>query len=139
MSLAGFSSHDASFGYWNSPPIEAVAVFFMMLAGVSVALYFVAWRQRSLRPLWRNVEARAFVGVMAGAVVLISLYLWRRRHLSQLPRGAAPHRVPRGLGRHDHRLRDAGLCAVAAVRAAADAAAGLLRHLRRLHRRAASR
>ena len=76
MSLAGFSSHDASFGYWDSPLIEAVAVVFMMLAGISVALYFVAWRQRSLRPLWHNVEARAFGGVMAGAVLLISLYLW---------------------------------------------------------------
>ncbi|MBN8491822.1 MAG: TrkH family potassium uptake protein [Burkholderiales bacterium] len=76
MSLAGFSSHDASFGYWNSALIEAVAVFFMMLAGISVALYFVAWRQRSLRPLWRNTEARAFVLVMVGAVALISLYLW---------------------------------------------------------------
>ena len=76
MSLAGFSSHDASFGFWNSALIEAVAVFFMMLAGISVALYFVAWRQRSLRPLWRNVEARAFVSVIAGTVLLISLYLW---------------------------------------------------------------
>jgi trk system potassium uptake protein TrkH len=76
MSLAGFSSHDASFGYWNSPLIEAVAVFFMMLAGISVALYFVAWRQRSLKPLWGNVEARAFVAVMVGTVLLISLYLW---------------------------------------------------------------
>jgi len=76
MSLAGFSSHDASFGYWNSPVIEGVAVLFMLLAGISVALYFVAWRQRSLMPLLRNVEARAFVGVMAGAVALISLYLW---------------------------------------------------------------
>ncbi len=76
MSLAGFSSHDASFGYWNSALIEGVAVVFMMLAGISVALYFVAWRQRSLRPLWRNVEARAFVAVMVAAVALISLYLW---------------------------------------------------------------
>jgi trk system potassium uptake protein len=76
MSLAGFSSHDASFGFWNSALIEGVAVFFMMLAGISVALYFVAWRQRSLKPLWRNVEARAFVAVMVGAVALISLYLW---------------------------------------------------------------
>ena len=76
MSLAGFSSHDASFGYWNSGVIEGVAVFFMMLAGISVALYFVAWRQRSLRALWGNLEARAFVAVMVGAVALISLYLW---------------------------------------------------------------
>ncbi len=76
MSTAGFSSHDASFGYWNSPLIEGVSVFFMMLAGVSVALYFLAWRRRSLAPLWRNTEARAFVGVMAASVLLISLYLW---------------------------------------------------------------
>jgi trk system potassium uptake protein TrkH len=76
MSLAGFSSHDASFGYWNSAAIEAVAVFFMLLAGISVALYFLAWRQRSLRPLWRNVEARAFLLLMLLSVLFVSLYLW---------------------------------------------------------------
>ncbi len=75
MGLGGFSSHDASFGYWNSPRIEAVAVFFMMLAGVSVAVYFLAWRQRSLGALWRNVEARAFVVAIVGAIVLISSYV----------------------------------------------------------------
>jgi len=76
MGLAGFSSHDASFGYWDSPLIEAVAVVFMMLAGISFALYFVAWRQRSLRVLWTNVEARAFYLAILGAVVLISGYMW---------------------------------------------------------------
>ncbi|MDH4390814.1 MAG: potassium transporter TrkG [Aquabacterium sp.] len=75
MGLGGFSSHDASFGHWNSPLIEAVAVVFMMLAGVSFALYFAAWRQRSLRVLWANVEVRAFVGVVVATVALISLYL----------------------------------------------------------------
>ncbi len=76
MGLGGFSSHDASFGYWDSALIEAVAVVFMMLAGVSVALYFVAWRHRSLRGLWRNVEVRAFVAVIVGATALISVYVW---------------------------------------------------------------
>jgi trk system potassium uptake protein TrkH len=76
MGLGGFSSHDASFGYWNSALIEAVAVVFMLLAGVSIAVYFVAWRQRSLRPLWRNVEVRAYVAVMVGATLLISVYIW---------------------------------------------------------------
>ncbi len=75
MGLGGFSSHDASFGYWNSPLIEAVAVVFMMLAGVSFLLYFAAWRQRSLRVLWDNVEVRAFVGVVLASVVLISGFL----------------------------------------------------------------
>jgi trk system potassium uptake protein TrkH len=76
MGLAGFSSHDASFGYWNSPLIEAVAVVFMLLAGVSFALYFLAWQRGSLRVLWRNTEARAFVAVMVGATLLVSLYIW---------------------------------------------------------------
>ena len=76
MGLGGFSSHDASFGYWNSPAIEGVAVLFMMLAGVSVALYFSAWRQRSLHVLWRNVEARAFWLATAVVVVVVSLYIW---------------------------------------------------------------
>jgi trk system potassium uptake protein TrkH len=75
VSLGGFSSHDLSLGYWNSPLIEAVAVFFMLLSGVSLVLYFVAWRSRSLAPLWRNAEVRAFYAVLAGSVVLIAGYL----------------------------------------------------------------
>lgn len=75
MSLGGFSSHDRSFGYWNSPAIEAVAVVFMMISGVSLALYFVAWRQRSLRVLWQDLEVRSFYAVVAGTVLLVSAYL----------------------------------------------------------------
>jgi trk system potassium uptake protein len=76
MSLAGFSSHDASFGYWDSPLIEGVAVFFMLLAGVSFALYFLAWQRRSLSVVWRNAEARAFVAVMLAATAVVSVYIW---------------------------------------------------------------
>jgi trk system potassium uptake protein len=76
VSLGGFSSHDASFGYWNSPLIEAVAVLFMLLAGVNLMLYFVAWRQRSLAVLWRSVEVRFFYAVLAASIALISVFLW---------------------------------------------------------------
>ena len=48
LGLGGFSSHDASFAYWNSPLIEGVAVVFMMLAGFSFLLHFTAWRRKSL-------------------------------------------------------------------------------------------
>jgi len=75
VSLGGLSSHDASFGHWNSPALEIVAMVFMMLAGVSFALYFVAWRSRSLRVLWSDLELRAFFGVVIGSIVLISVYL----------------------------------------------------------------
>jgi trk system potassium uptake protein TrkH len=75
MSLGGFSSHDLSFGYWNSARIETVAIVFMLLAGVNFALYFLAWRQRSLACVWRDVEVRAFFAVLLGSVGLIVLFL----------------------------------------------------------------
>ncbi len=75
VSLGGFSSHDASFGHWNSSLIEAVAMLFMVLAGVNLTLYFAAWRQRSGGVLWRNVELRSFFGVLLGSIALISVYL----------------------------------------------------------------
>ena len=76
MGLGGFSSHDASFGHWDSPLLEGVAAVFMMLAGVNFALYFVAFRQRSWRVLWRELEVRAYVLVVVGTVLLVAAYLY---------------------------------------------------------------
>ncbi len=75
MSLGGFSSHDASLGYFNSPQVEMVAVVFMLLAGVNFALYFLAWKRRSLAVLWRDAELRTYVLVLLGSVALITGYL----------------------------------------------------------------
>ena len=75
MGLGGFAAYDASFAAFNSPLIEAVAVVFMLLAGVNFALYFVAFKRRSLRGLWRDIEVRSYVLVMVGAVLLIATFL----------------------------------------------------------------
>jgi len=75
ISLGGFSPYDASFGHFNSPALEAVAMVFMLLAGINLVLYFVALRARSLSVLWDNTEIRAFYAVLAGSIVLITAYL----------------------------------------------------------------
>lgn len=75
VSLGGFSSYDASLGHWNSAAVEAVAMLFMMLSGVSLLQYFAVLRARSPAPLWRNVEVRAFYGVIAAAIAVITGYL----------------------------------------------------------------
>ena len=75
MGLGGFAAYDASFGFFNSPAIEAVAIVFMMIAGVNFALYFVAWRQRSLAAVWRDSEARLFVATMVVSVLAIAAFL----------------------------------------------------------------
>ena len=68
MGLGGSSSHDASFGYWNSPSVEMVATFFMALSGISFARYFIVWRSRSGVSLMRDAEVRAY-----GFVLLVSI------------------------------------------------------------------
>ena len=75
ISLGGFSPYDASLGYFDSPAIEAVAIVFMMLSGINLMLYFVAWRRRSPAVLWRSPEVRAFYGAVLGTVLLLAVYL----------------------------------------------------------------
>ncbi len=61
MGLGGFSSHDASFGYFNSPAIEAVAILFMLIAGCNFATHYVVLSGRSLRPYATDPEAGMFL------------------------------------------------------------------------------
>ncbi len=75
MGLGGFSSYDASFGQFNSPAIEAVAIVFMLIAGINFALYFVAWKRRSLWGVWRDFETRMFLLTMLVSVFGIALFL----------------------------------------------------------------
>jgi trk system potassium uptake protein TrkH len=75
MGLGGFSSHDASFGHWNSPLIETVTVVFMLIAGMNFATLFLAVRGRSLLPYAHDPEARYFLGVTLASVIGIAIYL----------------------------------------------------------------
>ena len=75
MGLGGFSSHDASFGYFDSPAIEAVAIAFMLIAGMNFATHFMALSGRSLRPYRHDPEARWFLVVTLGSVLGIAVFL----------------------------------------------------------------
>lgn len=72
MGLGGLSSHDASFGYFNSQAIEGVAIVFMTLSGVSFARYFIVWRARSLHSLFFDAEVRGYIGVLIASVALVT-------------------------------------------------------------------
>ena len=76
MGLGGFSSHDANIGYFNSPAIELVAIFFMLLAGVNFATHYLAWSERGIAPYRRDTEAMTYVFVTVASIVMISAYLW---------------------------------------------------------------
>lgn len=75
MGLGGFSSHDDSFGYFNSPLIEATTIVFMLIAGVNFASHFMVWRSKSFSPYRHDPEARLFLGVIAASVLGLAVYL----------------------------------------------------------------
>lgn len=77
VSLGGFSTHDESFGYFNSPLLEGICIAFMLFSGINYGTHFLALRGRSLRSYVRDPEAIWFFGVLGISVLIIGIYIWK--------------------------------------------------------------
>jgi len=71
VAIGGFSTHDASIGYFNSGVIEAVAIVFMFLAGINFSLHFVAWNNRSLVDYWKDSEFKTYIIILLFSILII--------------------------------------------------------------------
>lgn len=78
MGLGGFSTHDASVGFFNSPAIEFVLIVFMLIASLNFATHFLAWRGRSLKVYLSDAEALATLTLILSSCVGIGTFLWWR-------------------------------------------------------------
>lgn len=76
MGLGGFSTHDASVGFFNSPAIEIVLIVFMLLAAMNFATHFLVWREKSLKLYLHETEGIATVLVVLVSCVGIGFFLW---------------------------------------------------------------
>jgi trk system potassium uptake protein TrkH len=76
LSLGGFSTHDSSIAYFDSFAIEAVLIFFMLVAAVNFSRHFIAWQQKSLRAYATDTEAQAMLAVLGIATLGVALYIW---------------------------------------------------------------
>jgi trk system potassium uptake protein TrkH len=76
VAIGGFSTHDASMGYFNSTLIEMIAVLFMLLAAMSFALHFVAFHRLDLGVYRRDSELRFFLFIMASVTAITTLALF---------------------------------------------------------------
>ncbi|MDT0618890.1 TrkH family potassium uptake protein [Salinisphaera sp. P385] len=75
LSTAGFSTHDASMGYFDSALIEGIAVVFMFIGAVNFALHFLAWRSASVMAYLRDPEFRGWALLAAGVTIACTLAL----------------------------------------------------------------
>lgn len=79
VAIGGFSTHDASIGFYNSPMIMIICMVFMILSGINFALHFIAWHSRNLRHYLYDPECR-FYGVLLMLGVLVTVtYLYYTR------------------------------------------------------------
>jgi len=85
VSTGGFSTHDASLGYFDSAPIEAIAVIFMLLGACNFSIHYLAFRNHSLLAYWRNMEVRTFLLVVLSAITLVTLMLYFSKGYDELP------------------------------------------------------
>jgi trk system potassium uptake protein TrkH len=77
MSLAGFSTHDSSIGFFDSLPIEMVLTLFQLLAAINFATHFIAIRRRTFHPYIDDMEVRAFLILMLGSCIGAASVLWQ--------------------------------------------------------------
>ncbi|MBZ9567640.1 MULTISPECIES: TrkH family potassium uptake protein [Modicisalibacter] len=65
VAIGGFSTHDASIGYFDSPTIEQICVVFMVISSASFGLHFAVWREKRLSHYLHDPEFRFFVSFLA--------------------------------------------------------------------------
>lgn len=70
MPSGGFSTHDASIGYYDSFVIESIIICFMFFAGVNFTLIWLAW-ERQWDRVFSDQEGRSYVLVIIATTLFV--------------------------------------------------------------------
>ncbi|WP_144392463.1 TrkH family potassium uptake protein [Pleionea sediminis] len=76
VAIGGFSTHDASIGWFQSSNIEVICSIFMLISGVNFSLHFVAYRQLSIQPYSRDPEFKTYITLMVAVAVICFIGLF---------------------------------------------------------------
>ena len=75
VGLGGFSTHDRSIAYFNSPAIELVLMALMVIAALNFGRHIIALRRLSLATYRQDPEAKAIFAILAASVIGIASLL----------------------------------------------------------------
>lgn len=76
VAIGGFSTHDASIGYFDNPTIMLVCIFFMFFSGINFALHFFGWQERSINHYLSDPECRFYTRWVLIGVLVTSGFLY---------------------------------------------------------------
>jgi trk system potassium uptake protein TrkH len=83
ISTGGFSTHDASFGFFASPSLEIAGTLFMAL-GAFPFVVLIRASHGDLAAVWRDTQVRGFVKFLAVISLLFAVWLSATRDVSFL-------------------------------------------------------
>jgi hypothetical protein len=75
VGLGGFSTHDRSIAYFNSPAIELVLMALMVIAALNFGRHIIALRRLSLATYRQDPEAKGIFAILAVSVLGVSTLL----------------------------------------------------------------
>ncbi|MBS3799854.1 MAG: TrkH family potassium uptake protein [Thioalkalivibrio sp.] len=75
IAIGGFSPYDASLGYFDNALIEAVAILFMLIAGMNFALHFLVIHRATTEPYRRDEELRSYLVLLAVASAIVVTFM----------------------------------------------------------------
>ncbi|MDZ4730874.1 MAG: TrkH family potassium uptake protein [Xanthomonadales bacterium] len=76
VAIGGFSTHDASLAFWDSPTLELIAMTFMVIAGINFSLHFLAWRRATMQYYFLDPELKVYVSLLLLFTILVSMALF---------------------------------------------------------------
>ena len=85
LATGGFSTHTDSIGWFHSPQIEYVAIFFMWMASVNFSLTYLIIVKHRFKQAFADNELRAYMGInFAATLIFAAAYLYASVDVSQL-------------------------------------------------------
>ena len=76
IAIGGFSTHAASFGYYDNQWIELIAIFFMIAACLNFSLHYLAFKNKTISPYRNDNEAYFFLFLMGLISFLCISYIY---------------------------------------------------------------
>jgi len=76
ISIGGFSTHDASIGYFHNGTINTIIAIFLLISGCNYGLHFALLSGRNIKVYWRDPEFRMYITVQFTLVVICTVVLW---------------------------------------------------------------
>jgi trk system potassium uptake protein len=81
VAIGGFSTHDASIGWFDSTTIEWICTVFMVISGINFSLHFAAVRGLSIEPYTLDPEFKVYISSLIIAALVVMLVLVFRAEL----------------------------------------------------------